>query len=551
MSKFSFTSSDGQVFEVAGPPGATLEQARAIFDQQVSSGGLVGLRPGETVSAVTQASAGLQSAVSQVGLRLPNATEQAFGQLRNVQLINPISTADFVNQAAPNFNLGPLTNADVQGLLSQAAAQSGQGLTAVSADRGIGKFGLDISKLESTGFIKPGTAQSYANAGAPAVSQQDIDEATRINAEGGDTTAEQVARNRQFNSFLTPSFFTGKNGVSNLQTVLSNDAVQNNIQGDVLKQSYDLLTRSGVTQGLSVERLGGLVQTASKFDVKTAVDFAKGLEVKNASEVLSVAKAGEYATSFVNQLGSGIQSQTANIGQLATQLGNINNLSDLSRLSGSLGGNLGGLATEIGKLSGLPGVGGQLANLAGQVSRIGSVAGQVGGIASQLGNLSGQLSSLNSIGSLARGFTNVAGVVSSVAGLVSGLFGGRGGSIYSGTVRPRAVSSTVNRNTVNASVNAIIGNAKITTPTFAPPQSQILTGLTELKALSGLVNIQQRLSGAAPASTTTARTSGSTTADDVRLTYTGSDPIVWDRVNRERIRLGLPGLAEIGFPRPR
>lgn len=39
-----------------------------------------------------------------------------------------------------------------------------------------------------------------------------------------------------------------------------------------------------------------------------------------------------------------------------------------------------------------------------------------------------------------------------------------------------------------------------------------------------------------------------TSNDD--LTYSGDDPIVWDRVNAERIRRGLPGLASIGYPRP-
>jgi len=561
MSKFSFTSPDGQIFEVLGPPGATEAQARAIFEQQTKSGGLAGLRPGDVISAATQAATGLRSALSQVGIKLPSSIDQSFAQLRNVQLTNPMSAADFVKQAAPNFSLGPLSNADVQGLLSQAAAQTAQLATAVTTDKGIGKFGLDISKLENTGFVKPGTAQSYALAPAPAVSQRDIDEAGKINAEGGDVTPEQVARNRQLTSFLTPSVFTGKNGVASLQTVLSNEAVQNSIQGTVLKQSYDLLTRTGITQGLSVERLGGLVQTASKFDVKTAVDFAKGVQINNISQVQLTAKAGEYATSFVNKLGSGIQTQTANLGTLAGQVGNIQNINDLSSLSGALGGNLTGLASEIGKLSSLPGVGGQLASLAGTVGRIGGAAGQVNGvigqlssISGQLGNLSsisGQLGNLNNIASLAKGFTNIAGAVGSAVGLVQGLFGGRGGSIYAGTVRPRGVSSTVNRSTVDASINAILGNAKIPTPTFAPQSSQILTGLAELKSLSGLAAIQQKLSGEIPVISVGLSSSGLTTADDVRLTYTGSDPIVWDRVNRERITLGLPGLADIGIPRPR
>lgn len=41
----------------------------------------------------------------------------------------------------------------------------------------------------------------------------------------------------------------------------------------------------------------------------------------------------------------------------------------------------------------------------------------------------------------------------------------------------------------------------------------------------------------------------SRTADE-DLTYSGSDDIVWDRVNAERLRRGLPSLTEIGIPRP-
>jgi hypothetical protein len=39
-------------------------------------------------------------------------------------------------------------------------------------------------------------------------------------------------------------------------------------------------------------------------------------------------------------------------------------------------------------------------------------------------------------------------------------------------------------------------------------------------------------------------------ASDEELTYTGDDAIVWDRVNSARLRRGLPGLGEIGYPRP-
>jgi hypothetical protein len=39
-------------------------------------------------------------------------------------------------------------------------------------------------------------------------------------------------------------------------------------------------------------------------------------------------------------------------------------------------------------------------------------------------------------------------------------------------------------------------------------------------------------------------------APDSDLVYTGRDDTVWDRINAERLRRGLPGLAAIGYPRP-
>ena len=41
----------------------------------------------------------------------------------------------------------------------------------------------------------------------------------------------------------------------------------------------------------------------------------------------------------------------------------------------------------------------------------------------------------------------------------------------------------------------------------------------------------------------------SNTSDD-DLTYAGDDHIVWDRVNTERVKRGLPGLEALGYPRP-
>ena len=55
-----------KTFDVDAPPGMTREEAYAIFQKQVSSGGLTGFNPGDVLSAQTQAADGLAAAQAQV-----------------------------------------------------------------------------------------------------------------------------------------------------------------------------------------------------------------------------------------------------------------------------------------------------------------------------------------------------------------------------------------------------------------------------------------------------------------------------------------------------
>ena len=62
MAEFTFTSSDGKPFSIKGPQGFTREQAESAFRKQDATGALVGFKPGESLSAATQAADGLASA---------------------------------------------------------------------------------------------------------------------------------------------------------------------------------------------------------------------------------------------------------------------------------------------------------------------------------------------------------------------------------------------------------------------------------------------------------------------------------------------------------
>lgn len=56
----------GEVFKIKGPPGMTFDQARAIFNSQVKTGGLTGFKVGDTLSAATQAADGLEAAKAEL-----------------------------------------------------------------------------------------------------------------------------------------------------------------------------------------------------------------------------------------------------------------------------------------------------------------------------------------------------------------------------------------------------------------------------------------------------------------------------------------------------
>jgi hypothetical protein len=86
---------------------------------------------------------------------------------------------------------------------------------------------------------------------------------------------------------------------------------------------------------------------------------------------------------------------------------------------------------------------------------------------------------------------------------------------FKAEIVPEISADTVNRDTVTGAMSRILGNAKIPIPNFSSLDSGLL-----------------------------AKTK------DADLTYTGKDTIVWDRTNNERLRRGLPGLAELGYPRP-
>jgi hypothetical protein len=253
MSIFKFTALDGKVFEIQGPSGATFDQAKAIFDKQVSSGGLTGIPVGGVVNAVTQAAGGLSSALAQIGPQAAALTKQIGGAINLPTKIgslipNAISVSDFVNTKISAQSIGSIASNQIQGLVAQTAASVNQAATAITNVKGLGKFGLDANQLQLSGLIKPGSADQL----------------------------KQVPE--KFKEILSsPTSWTGKLGAVNLDSVLNNSALQTRVQQGLMNANFDQLKQLGTIKGTEIaSQLGPLLNNATKFGAENATAWLKG-----------------------------------------------------------------------------------------------------------------------------------------------------------------------------------------------------------------------------------------------------------------------------------
>jgi hypothetical protein len=303
MSKFNFNLA-GQLFEVIAPPGTTEAAARAVFDQQANTGGLTNLTTGQSVSALSQLRNGLVSAASQVKGALTNLVSGAgatLSRLTGANVAKPMQVSDFVNVTTQTTGIGPLNGKQVQGLLAQSAASASQASAAFSVDKGIGTYGISPALLENSGYLKPGTVQQF---GKPStVTQADINEAARINSQGGSITPDQVAKSRALQDALkSPTVWTGKQGINSLTGMLGDPSKQLNVQTDIMQSQFTQLSKTGVIpNGLPSADVGALVQAAGKVGAGLTAAWAKGGAPGDiVNSISNLAKSGQLAVNFTD-----------------------------------------------------------------------------------------------------------------------------------------------------------------------------------------------------------------------------------------------------------
>lgn len=522
MAQFKYTLPSGAEFTLQAPVDTTQEQADRIFYEQVAAGSFVGYQTGQSLSSIgskvtafelsriDRGTAGVTS-VPIVAINQGLSSTQdgistnpsllasiqalpviaAFPNLSTVSVTDPVDQADIIlakgDSLGPN-PVGPLTGFEIQTLQAQIINLVNQDDSVITQEKGIGKYGLTCYQLEQAGYVKPGTFDTYL-----------------------------VGNPDDFIAVMnTPSIWTGLDGVTGLDNILSDSELQNRIQNQLMQQGYDGLLAAGIVappQASAVSLSTGTVYTQSGLQTLSALSLL-GASTQNFGSSLSGASLAANPT-LNRLLSTSITNlSTLNTGAIANTLTDVNFANLAANIGKNVTGNLGALVTNASKftpeITGLWSTAGaglkNLANLpALSVNQLkatltnvtplnaSSIDGALNtfGKASQyglsfsnpstaLGNLS-NLGNLNGAVTALKGQSQAAvGQAQALAGQLQGnlsnlgdigkLFGGSG-DLVSGTQIAGGFTNTVNRKTVDAAVSRILGSNKITVPNFEYPSA--------------------------------------------------------------------------------
>lgn len=246
MAAYVFTDpSTGLAITVRGPATLTREQARVIFTQQYQAGALINLRAGETISAITQAAAGMSAAQGEALQSLAqsnvSATEDpAVGIISQilvtVPVTNGITVADYSLQNRSQISIGTITPTQLTAVLAQVHKFLDQPADVVT-NQGLGRYALSVQQLERAGYLKPGTYQTY----------------------------QIQASLSTVNVLRSPAVWTGLNGIFNLSQMLSNPVLQQQIQQELMQAAYIEMQAVGVKlDRLSSRELAGVLVCGAK-----------------------------------------------------------------------------------------------------------------------------------------------------------------------------------------------------------------------------------------------------------------------------------------------
>jgi len=227
---------------------ATIGGAGGALNGSLSgiSAGLSGV-VGPAVSSVNGVLTGASGQLGSVATQSINTINQA---ISGTAVTSPIDVADFAKQTPALASIASMSQPDVTGVLAQAKNLVGQGSAVLSNTKGVGEFGLNISQLETAGILKPGTA---ALAAVSASSIKDM--------------------------LKSPAVYTGKSGIKDIKSLLSNAPKQAEIQQTLMSKGLSDLKAVGIPiDNLSAQGIAGVSLSAAK-SVPNTENLLKNLPV--------------------------------------------------------------------------------------------------------------------------------------------------------------------------------------------------------------------------------------------------------------------------------
>lgn len=350
------SAGSASTFTIKGPPGFTQEQAFEIFKKQVNTGALVGFKPGDALSAATQAADGLpgaQALLAQAQANLPSLSSITGAATKSLAAAGGAISGSIASTAAGlTAAVGPavasvqkfsndITQSSVASLskLTGSIPQSSIAITSIQTiNKAITSLPV-VSPINTADFTKMTAGLKSGPAVSPigSMSLPDVNgvlaQAKNLVGQAADkmsnskglgefglnvsqlekagivkpgTSALVTAGTNTLTSVLkSPSVFTGKDGIKSATDLLNNPAQQSLIQQDLMAKGVAGLAAVGVpVNQLSSQGLAGMALNAAK-SIPGAEAFAKGLPIPgDANGALqsafgSAVRAGAFAVNLV------------------------------------------------------------------------------------------------------------------------------------------------------------------------------------------------------------------------------------------------------------
>lgn len=277
----TITATQQQTVIIDGPPSLDRDAAQRIFNQQLSSGSLIGLRAGEVISAATQAANGLVTAESQLLQQIsqtPIQTQQPLPAktiatvLATYPVTNSITVADYARQPATAESIGGLSAVQITSVLAQLHKLVNQP-AAVLTQQGLGRYALSVPQLAATNYVKASALALW---------------------ESGQGSTVGVLK--------SPNTWTGLNGIKTAQDLLLAENTQQQIQLTLMSAALIYMQ----DRGINIEQLPPRSQAGALLSVakapETAVAWLNGQSVSADAATLfsQYVRDGAYAVDFAD-----------------------------------------------------------------------------------------------------------------------------------------------------------------------------------------------------------------------------------------------------------